>query len=179
MNIKENNMKNNQINEGTGTRTFMSGNSREKFRALAAATTIAGGAALGGYAGHVVAGDPASNPSLAQPLKDPSGEIMRRRSGDPVTPLSQTRALTEPAGALFGAGAGLAAAAAIGNRRRRKSSEPLKEYYKQRLLNSLYESELAVASDADVGISSAITPLLTKNPNQNARRARLTRMVRN
>ena len=114
--------------------------------AVAATATTMGGA----YAGHVAANairDTANHPELLKQLKTDSGKPRTDKWGKPITPMSGTYSVAEPAGAVLGLATGLGGLAGvaelshrIGERRRRKSSpsQPLKEHYKQILSEALF-----------------------------------------
>lgn len=147
-------MENNQIDEGRrglGLSNIMFDSPTAKLtmkEKLAAALTGAGIAAAsygGAYAGHAAADairDPKNNPQLLEPLTYDDGTPMKRRSGKPVTAMSQTYSIAEPAGALLGFGTGLVAgghllAGALNRRRNSSPSQPLKEHYKETLLEAI------------------------------------------
>ena len=148
-------MENKQIDEGRrglGLRNIMFDSptarltTREKLLSALTGAGIAAGAYGGAYAGHEIANairDPANNPQLLEPLTHDDGTPMKRRGGKPVTAMSQTYSIAEPVGGLLGFGTGLVAgghllAGALNRRRNSSPSQPLKEYYKQKLNEALF-----------------------------------------
>ena len=146
MNLKENNMKNNQIiREQEELKEFNLRNAAKKFAPALVGASLAGGV-LGVVGPHIRNATTAVHKAIGDPVGGAGVSTARADAANKVglfgsdVPAGQ-RALNGAVGGggLFGALTAANALAAAIKKRRRKSSEPLKEYYKQRLLNNLNE----------------------------------------